>query len=472
MYTSYYRTIELFAGGGGAAMGLHRAGFHTLARCEWDKDACATLRAAADAGFLDAADVIEGDVRVVDWSPYVGKVDVLWASPPCQAWSSAGKRLGASDDRNGWPWTWAVADAVRPTWLLAENVTGLLMHRGDCDGRGAPEDCPACYFHRRILPEAGRRFASVQWAVLNSSSYGVPQHRRRVYLVCGPRPIAWPVATHGDPAEIRQGGMFAAPLLPWRTVREALNLDGRHITGIHGEGVGGHNGSTSIEALGPAQKAKATCYLSTQEPRIIYRRGRDDGAHDEAHTTDEPACALRGAPGGSSQPFLLDPKHPPVNPDGLATAIRSGGSGHSAPPMWLLTEMAGALAAPVDVPAGTVPKSGNQYLHGRDPGVRNGPATRPDILDEPQDTLTGGSTKAHTNGRSILSASKERREVYATAGIRRLTVTECALLMSWPADYPLQGTKTSQYRIVGNGCTPPVVELLARAVIAAARQSP
>lgn len=431
------RTIELFAGGGGAAMGLHRAGFHTLARCEWDKDACATLRAAADAGFLDAADVIEGDVRAVDWSPYVGKVDVLWASPPCQAWSSAGKRLGASDDRNGWPWTWDVADAVRPTWLLAENVTGLLMHRGDCDGSGEPESCPACYFHRRILVEAGKRFASVQWAVLNSSAFGVPQHRRRVYLVCGPRPIAWPVETHGDPAEIRQGGMFAAPLLPWRTVREALNLYGRHITGIHGEGVGGHNGSTSIDAPGPAQKAKDTCYLSTQQPRP------------------------------------LDPKHPPSTPDEPATAIRSGGSGHSAPPMWLRTEMTGAGAAPVDVPAGPVPKLGNQYLHGRDPGVRNGPATRPELLDCPSPTVSAvGECKGSGEGGNPDKMQRASDALFLGAGIRRLTVTECALLMAWPADYPLQGTKTSQYRIVGNGCTPPVVELLARAVIAAGRHSP
>ncbi len=70
-------------------MGLHAAGWDTIARCEWDKDACATLRAAADGGFLDAATVIEGDVRTADWSPYVGLVDALWASPPCQAWPCA-----------------------------------------------------------------------------------------------------------------------------------------------------------------------------------------------------------------------------------------------------------------------------------------------------------------------------------------------------------------------------------------------
>lgn len=221
---SLLTALELFAGGGGAAMGIHRAGLHTLARCEWDRDACATLRAAGDAGHIDAAAVIEGDVRAVDWSPYVGRVDLMWASPPCQAWSSAGKRLGASDDRNGWPWTFDAVDTVRPTWLLAENVTGLLMHRGDCDGKGAPDDCPGCYFHRHILPEARKRFASVQWAILNSSAFGVPQHRRRVYLVCGPRPIAWPVATHGDPARSR--GLFGDSLIDWVTMRDGLKLWG------------------------------------------------------------------------------------------------------------------------------------------------------------------------------------------------------------------------------------------------------
>jgi site-specific DNA-cytosine methylase len=467
------RTIELFAGGGGAAMGLHRAGFHTLARCEWDKDACATLRAAADAGFLDAADVIEGDVRAVDWSPYVGKVDVLWASPPCQAWSSAGKRLGASDDRNGWPWTWDVADAVRPTWLLAENVTGLLMHRGDCDGSGEPESCPACYFHRHILPEAERRFASVQWAVLNSSSYGVPQHRRRVYLVCGPRPIAWPKATHGDPAEIRQGGLFAPALLPWRTVREALNLDAA-LRPERGQGMQERHGvrrdhpaTEPAPQIGAGSAGSGPRLQVVADTSIVYRRGREAGAVDETHGVDEPSCALRGAL------FVLDPKHPPVDPDGLATAIRSGGSGHSAPPMWLRTEMTGAGAAPVDVPAGPVPKLGNQYLHGRDPGVRNGPATRPELLDCPSPTVSAvGECKGSGEGGNPDKMQRASDALFLGAGIRRLTVTECALLMAWPADYPLQGTKTSQYRIVGNGCTPPVVELLARAVIAAGRHSP
>lgn len=75
--------IELFAGAGGASLGLHRAGARALAMVEWDHHAASTLRAAVAAGHL-CGDVIEGDVRAVDWTPYVGRVDLLWASPTCR----------------------------------------------------------------------------------------------------------------------------------------------------------------------------------------------------------------------------------------------------------------------------------------------------------------------------------------------------------------------------------------------------
>lgn len=541
--------IEIFAGAGGAAMGLHQAGVRTLARCEWDRHACATLRAAAAAGFLDEAEVINEDVRKVDWSPYAGRADILWSSAPCQAWSSAGKRLGTADERNGWPWTFDVIDTIKPRWLIAENVMGLTHHRGDCDGTGPPEDCPADYFHRHILPECGRRFASVQWIELNASSFGVPQHRRRIFIVAGPRPIVWPKATHGDPNE-RQVRLFGEQLAPWVTVRQALRLDvvgiataraagapvidrdlcdlrDRPARTVHSDVGGGLRGgdmgvlvsgsrcrrdaqgeprgplehtldvpSYTIDgtppSIGrgaipqsrrplrldePADSVQAGSPTSNHAPMImeppfapeaiVYRRGRDGGAQDEAHSLDEPACALRGAAGGSTQPFLVDPKHPPVDPDGLAGAIRSGGSGHSAPPMWLRTEMSAAIAATVDAPAGTVTHSGNQYLHAVNPGTRA--ASQPGLLVKPSPSILAreckGTTVTPTTGEWRSSDVQCASDVlYLGAGIRRLTVTECAVLMAWPADYPLQGTKTAHYRQVGNGVCPPVALGLARAV--------
>ncbi|NBR67969.1 MAG: DNA cytosine methyltransferase [Actinobacteria bacterium] len=182
---------------GGASVGLRDAGFHSLLAVEWDKNAAATHRAALP------CPVFEGDVRKADLSVVEGPVDLLWSSPPCQAWSTAGRRLGAFDDRNGWPWTLGVVDRLastgqKPTWVICENVLGLIMHRNGCpaDPGSDPTECPGCYWERWVQPEFRRRYPHVSWRVLNSADYGVPQRRRRVFLVAGPDPFPWPAPTH------------------------------------------------------------------------------------------------------------------------------------------------------------------------------------------------------------------------------------------------------------------------------------
>jgi DNA (cytosine-5)-methyltransferase 1 len=218
------RCLELFAGAGGAALGLGAAGLEHAGLCEWDPSACATLRAAG------LGPVIQGDVRDRDAIAAVAgeRMDVLWSSFPCQAWSTAGKRRGAADDRNGWPWTVDAIDRFGPSWFLGENVRGLLLHVGGCTASGgqaglfgtAPaEDCPGCYFERVILPDLRRRFAFAGWWLLDAADYGVPQHRRRVILWAGPRPLEAPTPTHGP-----------GRALPWVSMGEALGLTGRVFT--------------------------------------------------------------------------------------------------------------------------------------------------------------------------------------------------------------------------------------------------
>lgn len=213
------RCLELFAGAGGAALGLGAAGLEHAGLCEWDPSACATLRAAG------LGPVIQGDVRDLDQIAEVagpGAVEVLWSSFPCQAFSTAGARLGAADDRNGWPWTVDAIDRFGPSWFLGENVRGLLLHRAGCTYRGGqeglfstpdPQSCPGCYFERVILLDLRARFACVGWWLLDAADYGVPQHRRRVILWAGPRPLVGPVPTHGP-----------GRALPWVSMGEALGL--------------------------------------------------------------------------------------------------------------------------------------------------------------------------------------------------------------------------------------------------------
>lgn len=400
------RCLELFAGAGGAALGLERAGMEHAALVEWDADACATLRAAG------MGPVVEGDVRdldaiedaVCEADPGMG-VDALWSSFPCQAFSSAGKREGAHDERNGWPWTVDAIDRFRPRWFMGENVTGLLQHRGDCAcPNGEPEDCPAGYFHRRVLPQLRERFAWVGFRVLDAAAYGVPQHRRRVFIVAGPRAIRWPEPTHGPPTT--QRSMFGPGLLPYVTVREALNLDAMiYSAGETGEGR-------------PTAPTAPTATVSTKGAMYAVSRGSLPQSQREVRL-DEPA-----------------------------DTISAGGESHHAPYVRVLGGGRNPTADPREV-GGGAGNAGPFVVTGRTRG--DGVKWERSSVDAPSPAIrgaAGGSTRPMIE-----------------PGRRRLTVAECAALCAFPPDHPFQGTKTSRYRQVGNCVVPSVAEAIGRAVL-------
>jgi DNA (cytosine-5)-methyltransferase 1 len=388
--------VEIFAGAGGAALGLHRAGWHHSLLVEWDEHAAATLKAA------NLGPVHCGDVREVDWSPY-RDTDLLWASPPCQAWSTAGSRRGAQDERNGWPWTFDVVDALGPTWLVCENVPGLLHHSRQ--HHPDPQRCAGCYWERWILPEARRRFAWVGVWRLNAADYGVPQIRRRVFIVCGPSRVSKPAPTHGDPMAL--SGLFSERQ-PWVTVREALGIT-------------------------VAKVATASRPVVSKDERELQ------------DLTDRPSVAVSSLSSVSAGGAMvaLDPRHPPAIPDQPAPTLRSGGAGHSAPPMWLCTnDETGLSRKPDTAPAATIGGAGNAYLTNR-PSPTNA---------NPRDGI-GGSA-----GRDLLD-----RQI----GRRRLAPEECAILQGFPPDHPWRGTKTSIYRQIGNAVPPPLAEAIGRAILEA-----
>lgn len=282
--------LELFAGAGGAALGLAGAGWRSVGHVEWDADACATMRANGHSG------VIEADVRDLDTiaASVSGPPDVLWSSFPCQAWSVAGKRLGGRDDRNGWPWTVAAIDRFKPAWFLGENVRGLTFHSrklhaaGDVD----PMDCPGCYLERVIMAQLRERFAHAGYWVLDAADYGVPQHRRRVIMWGGPRPLAQPTPTHG-PSTSR----------PLVSMGEALGLGARIIGGGSNPRAPGaahersyrdltDGPSTSITAvqIGNAGPWVVAAGVTGQgRPRDVQHAAPAIGAKGTAYLVDTPA---------------------------------------------------------------------------------------------------------------------------------------------------------------------------------------
>lgn len=159
----------MFAGIGGFRAGLTRAGgFQCVGHCEIDKYADASYHAIHD---IREEERYYPDARAIDPND-LPDFDLLCGGFPCQAFSNAGRRRGFADARGTLFFEIArLAEAKRPRYLLAENVPGLLSHD---HGKTFAV----------ILSTLGDLGYHVEWAVLNSKHFGVPQSRKRVFLIC------------------------------------------------------------------------------------------------------------------------------------------------------------------------------------------------------------------------------------------------------------------------------------------------
>ena len=126
-----FRTIELFAGAGGLALGVEKAGFNTSWVVEIDEDACDTLQKNRPNWNVICDDI----AKVIKWiwKRYFqykkGELDLLSGGAPCQAFSYAGKRLGFEDTRGTLFYHYAIfLEKLQPKMFLFENVRGLLTH--------------------------------------------------------------------------------------------------------------------------------------------------------------------------------------------------------------------------------------------------------------------------------------------------------------------------------------------------------
>ena len=161
--------LDLFAGIGGFRLGMESAGHECVGFCEIDKFARESYKAIHDTkGEIELHDI----TTVTDeFIRGIGSVDIITGGCPCQAFSIAGNRRGFEDTRGTLFFEIArFASILRPRYLFLENVKGLLNHqKGDTFERML-----------RIMDELGY---DVEWQVLNSKDFGVPQNRERVFII-------------------------------------------------------------------------------------------------------------------------------------------------------------------------------------------------------------------------------------------------------------------------------------------------
>lgn len=161
--------LDLFAGIGGFRFGMESAGHECIGFCEIDKFARASYKAIhnteGEIELHDITTVTDEEIRAI------GHVDVICGGFPCQSFSIAGSRRGFEDTRGTLFFEIArFADILKPKYLFLENVKGLLNHdRGNT--------------FKTILGALDGLGYDVEWQVLNSKNFGVPQNRERVFII-------------------------------------------------------------------------------------------------------------------------------------------------------------------------------------------------------------------------------------------------------------------------------------------------
>ncbi|MDO3425959.1 DNA (cytosine-5-)-methyltransferase [Chryseobacterium sp. APV1] len=162
-----YTSIELFAGAGGMALGMEKAGIEHVLLNEFEKNACKTLRYNRPKW-----NVIEDDIRNLDFTEYRDKVDIITGGFPCQAFSHAGKKLGFEDTRGTLFFDFArCITEVKPKVFIGENVKGLFTH----------DNGKTLEVIKQAIKDIG--YTLIEPRVLKSMYYKVPQKRERLILV-------------------------------------------------------------------------------------------------------------------------------------------------------------------------------------------------------------------------------------------------------------------------------------------------
>ena len=171
-----YTSIELFAGGGGLALGIEQAGFETIGLIEFDYDAAKTLKNNRPQWNVINEDI--ANISSLDLEKFFnikrGDLDLLSGGAPCQSFSYAGNRLGLEDARGTLFYHYAkFLVQLQPKIFLFENVKGLRSHDGGKTYKTM----------LKIFRQSGYSIKKSQIAVLNAWDYGVPQKRERLITI-------------------------------------------------------------------------------------------------------------------------------------------------------------------------------------------------------------------------------------------------------------------------------------------------
>ncbi|PZO61162.1 MAG: modification methylase SinI [Phormidesmis priestleyi] len=222
-----FKALSFFSGCMGLDLGLEKEGIKVLLACETDSAARKTIETnRPDIALIgDIRDYSAAEIRAKAGLSSTDEIDVIVGGPPCQAFSSAGKRQGFNDDRGNVFLTFIdLIIELKPRFAVIENVRGLLSaplkHRPhEMRGKNFPplsqdeQRGGALLFITRKLKESGY---SISFNLYNSANFGSPQKRERIVIACSRdgEKLPYLTPTHSEKS------LYGLP--EWRTLREAL----------------------------------------------------------------------------------------------------------------------------------------------------------------------------------------------------------------------------------------------------------
>lgn len=376
---------SLFTGVGGFDLGFERAGFKVAYQVEFDK-AC---QAVLQRHWPDVA--LHGDIRDATGLPIT---DVLVGGFPCQDLSVAGKRAGLTGERSGLFWEYArIIGEAKPQWVVIENVPGLLS-----SNRGADMGTVL-----GALEELGYGWA---YACLDAQFFGVPQRRRRIFIVgclgdSGRRAaqvLLEPESLCGNPPPSREAGQAVA--------------------GTLGGGAGARDWSNDLDRSG------AFIPVAWDERDITSKTNRSRVAEGPTPTLHQ---------GGLSIASTLRTTHNPAASDSY---IAISGEGSQLEPTVSAKWHKGSGG-----PAGDECQNLAAYV--------------PDVVS----TLSGGAHPGGLNGQDAYTQA-----VAPLGFVRRLTPIECERLQGFPDNWTASQADSHRYRQMGNAVAVPVARWIAQRI--------
>jgi DNA (cytosine-5)-methyltransferase 1 len=454
--------LDLFAGIGGWS--------HPAVGFELDRDACATRAAAG-------LDTIRTDIAGWPLDQLAGKVQGISASPPCQTFSQAGDRDGiehvdmlcalarrydpAAHERIDGktelvlePLRWTLA--LRPEWLACEQVPAVLP------------------IWRAVAHALGEYGYSTWCGVLNAADFGVPQTRKRAILLASRvRSVVPPEPTHArDP----QPGLFGT-LERWVSMADALGWGMTERPGFTACTAGGKRGGFG-DGVGGSGARRALLAERSRGAWVL----RERQAHGAVRSLDEPAMTTSASADNGN--FAWTPREQAQGEWIVRTGANSMVTGRTAVDLQPYERSLTEPAPTVDCKAG----SAWTLNTGRDwkPGgtradAQNIPADQPaptvSAIAGPQWQILPATTIGcdprisprchHDEGMQGAGAVDVATAMAGGHDDKpvKLSVRDALILQSFPADWPVQGTRTAQFRQIGNAI--PVG--LARAVLGAVR---